>query len=152
VEEPRSQQRFSTPHQCSRTPDPKVREDSRLTPCQTLKLALYRSFRRCQSGRHGPGREKRGQPCILRFRHVCEYQSRLNETVPAHSGACSQAHDILSGIVPAPEIANGMYEVIETAEGIDPMLDAGSATPSTVAPGDEDTLLRPTADLPTEKL
>jgi hypothetical protein len=63
-----------------------------------------------------------------------------------------QAHDILSGNVPAPEIANGMYEVIETAEGIDPMLDPGSATPSTVAPGEEETVLRPDVRVPVEKL
>ena len=62
----------------------------------------------------------------------------------------SQAHDILSGTVPAPEIANGMYEVIETAEGIDPMLDPGSATPSTVAPGEEE-MLRPES-IPADKL
>lgn len=43
-----------------------------------------------------------------------------------------------------------MYEVIETAEGIEPMLDAGSETPSTVAPGDEETLLRPAAGIPTK--
>lgn len=41
-----------------------------------------------------------------------------------------------------------MYEVIETAEGIEPMLDAGSETPSTVAPGDDDLLLRPSAGIP----
>lgn len=40
-----------------------------------------------------------------------------------------------------------MYEVIETAEGIDPMLDGGSETPSTVAPGDDD-LLRPATGIP----
>lgn len=44
-----------------------------------------------------------------------------------------------------------MYEVIETAEGIDPMLDPGSATPSTVAPGEEE-MLRPAASASAEKL
>ncbi|KAJ9113903.1 hypothetical protein QFC19_000097 [Naganishia cerealis] len=63
----------------------------------------------------------------------------------AFYGTAISAHDILSGLVPAPEIANGMYEVIETAEGLDPMLDPGSATPSTVAPGDNETLLHDAA-------
>lgn len=42
--------------------------------------------------------------------------------------------------------------MIETAEGIDPMLDPGSATPSTVAPGEEETVLRSAASDPAEKL
>lgn len=43
-----------------------------------------------------------------------------------------------------------MYEVIETAEGIDPLFDGGSETPSTVALGDDDTLLRPAMGIPTK--